>query len=326
MVRGSPPQPEGVRGYAVGCAGLTKDYGAGHGVFDLDLAVRTGEVFGFIGPNGAGKTTTIRLLMDLIRPDRGSATLLGMDSRRDSVAIKRRVGYLPGELIAFPGVSAGYVVGLLAGLRGGVDPERISALADRFDLDLGRRYETLSHGNKQKVGLIQAFMHRPDLVILDEPTLGLDPLMQREFRNLLREAAADGATVFLSSHVLSEVEQVCDRIALIRAGRLRRVGSLNELRDLRIHRLEAVFHGRLRTEDLARLPGVTEARVEDQLLTCAVHGSVAPLLDVLSAADVVELDSHEMSLEEVFLGELDQPAASAGPAAGRQPAEPATGR
>ena len=311
---------------AVACAGLTKDYGSGHGVFDLDLTVRRGETFGFIGPNGAGKTTTIRLLMDLIRPDRGTATLLGMDSRRDSLAVKRRVGYLPGELVLFPGVTAGYVIGLLAGLRGGVDPARITALAERFDLDLGRRYETLSHGNKQKVGLVQAFMHRPDLVILDEPTLGLDPLMQREFRHLVQESVTDGATVFLSSHVLSEVEAICDRIGLIRAGRLERVGSLNELRALRIHRVEALFTGRLTAADLAHVPGVTDSRVDDHLLTCAVQGSVAPLLDVLSSAQVVELDSHEMSLEEVFLGELDQAAPPAQPPAGQQPSQPAARR
>lgn len=261
---------------AATCAGLTKDYGSGHGVFNLDLVVRQGEAFGFIGPNGAGKTTTIRLLMDLIRPDAGTASVLGMDSRRDSVAVKRRVGYLPGELVSFPGVTAGYVIGLLAGLRGGVDPARITALAQRFDLDLGRRYETLSHGNKQKIELIQAFMHRPDLVILDEPTLGLDPLMQREFRHLVQESVAGGATVFLSSHVLSEVEQICDRIGLIRAGRLERVGSLNELRAKRVHRIEAVFNGRLTAADVAHIPGVTESRIEDgHLLTCAVQGSVA---------------------------------------------------
>jgi ABC-type multidrug transport system ATPase subunit len=292
---------------AIACSGLTKDYRNGHGVFDLDLLVGRGEAFGFIGPNGAGKTTTIRLLMDLIRPDRGRAVLLGLDSRRGSLAIKRRVGFLPGELVQFPGVTAGYLVGLLAGLRGGVDPARITSLAERLDLDLGRRYEDLSHGNKQKVALIQAFMHRPDLLILDEPTLGLDPLIQREFRHLVQEAVAHGATVFLSSHVLSEVELICDRIALIRDGRIHRVGSLNELREMRIHRVEAVFTGRLDPTDLVGLPGVSEPTVDDHHFTCAVHGSVAPLLHALSGAQVVELDSHELSLEEVFLGEFDQP-------------------
>jgi ABC-2 type transport system ATP-binding protein len=291
---------------AVVCTGLTKDYGAGHGVFDLELTVHRGETFGFIGPNGAGKTTTIRLLMDLIRADRGTATLFGLDSRRDSVEIKRRVGFLPGELVQFPGVSAAYVIGLLAGLRGGVDPDRITTLADRLDLDLGRRYDQLSHGNKQKVGLIQAFMHRPELVVLDEPTLGLDPLIQREFRELVAESVRDGATVFLSSHVLSEVELICDRIGLIRAGRLDRVGSLNELRQLRIHRVEAVIDGTVDPAALARVPGVSDPTVTDHHVTCAVQGRVAPLLHLLSTADVLELDSHELSLEEVFLGEFDQ--------------------
>ena len=238
---------------AVVCSKLTRDYGAGHGIFDLDLEVKRGETFGFIGPNGAGRSTTIRLLMDLIRPDRGTATLLGMDSRADSLPIKAKVGYLPGELMHWPRVSAGYVIGMLAGLHGGVDEDRIHTLADRLHLDLGRRFEDLSHGNKQKVGLIQTFMHEPELLILDEPTLGLDPLVQREFRHLLREAVAGGATVFLSSHVLSEVELVCDRIALIRDGRLLKVGSLNELRALRIHQVDAVFNGTL---DLTKLEGV----------------------------------------------------------------------
>ncbi len=227
---------------AVVCTDLTKDYGGGHGVFNLDLSVQQGETFGFIGPNGAGKTTRIRLLMDLIRPDRGAASLLGMDARRDSLAIKRKVGYLPGELVRFPGVSAGYVIGLLAGLRGCVDPARIAELAERFELDLGRRYEDLSHGNKQKVGL-----------------------------------------------------------------RLRRVGTLNDLRALRIHHIEAVFNGQVTAAELGRVPGVTDPRVDDHHLSCAVQGSVGPLLRALSAAAVVELDSHELSLEEVFLGEFEQP-------------------
>ena len=292
---------------AINCSGLTKDYGQGHGIFDLDLTVRRGGTFGFIGPNGAGKTTTIRLLMDLIRPTRGRAEVLGLDAARDSLAIKRRVGYLPGELAQFPGVTAGYVVGMLAGLRGGVAPERISALAERFEIDLGRKYDTLSHGNKQKVGLIQAFMHEPELLILDEPTIGLDPLMQREFHLLVQESAARGATVFLSSHVLSEVELICDQIGLIRDGRLLRVGSLADFRSLRIHHVEAVFTGRLTATDLAHIPGVTEPKVEDHLATCAVRGSVAPLLASLSVAGVTELDSHELSLEEVFLAEFAGP-------------------
>jgi ABC-2 type transport system ATP-binding protein len=290
---------------AIRTNGLTKDYGLGHGVFDLDLDVRRGEVFGFIGPNGAGKTTTIRLLMDLIRPDRGTAEVLGLDSRRDSLEIKRRVGYLPGELPRFPSVTAGHVIGLLAGLRGGVDPVRIEALAGRLELDLGRRYEDLSHGNKQKVGLVQAFMHEPELLVLDEPTLGLDPLMQREFRDLLVESADRGATVLLSSHVLAEVELVCDRMGLIREGRLLRVGSLEELRDVRAHRVEAIIRRPGDVAELAGLHGVSEPRVDGDRVECTVHGEVGSLLRWLCAHDVVELDSRELSLEEVFLSAFE---------------------
>ena len=297
---------------AIECRAITKNYGSGRGVFDLDLEVRRGEVFGFIGPNGAGKTTTIRLLMDLVRPDSGAIRIVGLDAHHDSLAIKRRVGYLPGELAQFPGVRAAYVVGLLAGLRGDVKPERITALAKRFDIDLRRKYDELSHGNKQKVALIQAFMHEPDVLILDEPTLGLDPVMQREFRMLVRESAAAGATVFLSSHVLSEVEQICDRVALISSGRLLRVGSLNELRAVRAHRIEARFGGELRAEEVATLPGISAAAVDDHHFTCTVQGPIAPLLQRLEKAGIVELDSHEMTLEEVFFAHIreHEPAAA----------------
>lgn len=295
--------PADLTGPVIVCSNLTKDYGSGHGVFDLDLSVEPAEVFGFIGPNGAGKSTTIRLLMDLIRADRGWATLLGLDSHRDALALKRSIGYLPGELPQFPGVRAGQVISLLANLRGGCDWRRIRELADRFELDLGRKYQELSHGNKQKVGLVQAFMHTPELLILDEPTIGLDPLMQREFRSLVKESAAAGATVLLSSHVLAEVQLACDRIGLIRTGRLLKVGTLEELRTVRTHRLEAILTGTIDVQALARLPGVTEARMDGDRVSCNVHGSVGPVLTMLAAADTVELDSTELSLEEVFLAE-----------------------
>jgi ABC-2 type transport system ATP-binding protein len=290
---------------AIECSRLTKDYRGGRGVFDLDLKVSRGEVFGFVGPNGAGKTTTIRLLMDLIRPDRGAARIFGLDACSDSLEVKRLVGYLPGELARFPGATGGYVIRLLAGLRRNVDMDRVSTLADRLDLDLGLRYEDLSHGNKQKVGLIQAFMHQPDLLILDEPTLGLDPLMQRRFRQLVEDSVADGATVFLSSHVLSEVEQICDRIGLIRGGRLIRVGTLEELREMRVHRVDAIYQGTVRSSDLGCIPGVTDVQLDDHHLACSIRGPVSPLLHVLIAAGVVEIDSRELSLEEIFLSEFE---------------------
>lgn len=290
---------------AIECRAVTKDYGSGHGVFDLDLTVPRGEVYGFIGANGAGKTTTMRLIMDLIRPDAGQVTVLGLDARRDGLELKRRIGYLPGELPQWPGVTAAHVVGLLAGLRGGVLEASIQSLATRLQLDLSRRFADLSHGNKQKVGLLCAFMHEPELLILDEPTLGLDPLMQREARTLVEEAAARGATCLLSSHVLAEVELVCDRIGLIRDGRLVREGTLSELRQLRAHRVAAVVPGAPPIDSLSAVEGVADAAVQDEHYSCTVHGSIAPLVRWLADHGVSELDSRELSLEEVFLAEYE---------------------
>jgi ABC-2 type transport system ATP-binding protein len=291
---------------AVRAQGLTKDYGSGQGVFDLDLEVRPGEVFGFIGPNGAGKTTTIRLLMDLIRPDRGSAHVLGLDCRHDSVEVKRVTGYVPGEMPQFPGFTGGRIIELLANLRGGVDLTRVQRLADRLQLDLARQYRDYSHGNKQKVLLVQAFMHEPKLLVLDEPTLGLDPVVQLEFRQVVREAVSGGATVFLSSHVLSEVEKGCDRIAIIAGGRLRRVGTMDELRQMRVHVVDASVERDIEPAALSRIAGVSDVVVEDHRVQCRVQGRIAPLLDALEPAGVVELDSQELSLEEVFLAEYAQ--------------------
>lgn len=289
---------------AITCRGLTKDFGDGHGVFDLDLDVHRGEVFGFVGPNGAGKTTTLRLLMDLIRPTRGTASILGLDVHQDAIECKRRIGYLAGELPQFPRMRAEHVVELMANLRGGVDRARVGSLAERLQLDLSRNYEELSHGNKQKVALVLAFMHRPELLLLDEPTLGLDPLMQQEFRRLLQEAVADGATVLLSSHGLGEVESTCDRICLIRAGHALRVGTMAELRQVRVHRVEAIVPGGTDITSLSGVPGVTNPALQGARLNCSVHGSVGPLVRWLAAAGVEELDIREMSLEEVFLVEF----------------------
>jgi ABC-2 type transport system ATP-binding protein len=216
---------------AIRTTGLSKDYGSHRGLFDLELQVAPQEVFGYLGPNGSGKTTTIRLLMGMIRPTAGSAYVFGLDCIRESVEVKRRVGYLPGDVPQFGGLRGGEVVAYFGGMRGGLDQRVVRRLAERFDLDLSRRFREYSSGNKQKLAILLAFMHRPDLLILDEPTSGLDPLNQQEFYALLREARDDGATVFLSSHVLSEVQRVCDRVGIVRAGTLVRVAQLDELRD-----------------------------------------------------------------------------------------------
>jgi len=226
---------------AIRTSKLSKDYGAGRGLFDLDLEVSPQEIFGYLGPNGAGKTTTIRLLMDMIRPTAGAAYIFGLDCRRDSVAVKRRGGYLPGDLPQFGSLRGREVVAYLGGMRGGVDSKAVRALAERFDLDLSRRFREYSSGNKKKLAIVLTFMHRPDLLILDEPTGGLDPLNQQQFYELLHETRAGGATVFLSSHVLSEVEHVCDRVGILRAGRLVRVAKLDELRAAGETSLEEIF-------------------------------------------------------------------------------------
>jgi ABC-2 type transport system ATP-binding protein len=287
---------------------LTKDYGQHRGIFDLNLEVDEGEAFGFIGPNGAGKTTTLRLLMDLIRPDRGRASILGMDTQRDGVKIRRLTGYLPGESPEYPNHTGERIIDLLAHLRGGVDPKRVTDLAKRFELDLHRKYRTYSHGNKQKVWLIQAFMHDPQLLFLDEPTTGLDPLMQQTFRELIKEARERGATIFLSSHVLPEVQEICDRIGVVHDGSLRQVGTMEELRISHVHRVDATVSTALDAARLTKIPGVASVIISDHHLQCTVTGTMEPLLQMLLPAGVVTLDSTEMSLEEIFLAQYGQPA------------------
>src|SRR3974390_3093795 len=205
---------------AIATSGLTKDFGSGRGLFGLDLEIRQGEVFGFLGPNGAGKSTTLRLLLDLIRPTAGSARVLGLDTVRDALAIRRRVGFLPGDLALYPKLTGRVVLDYFARLGGGGDPRVRDSLAERFDADLDRPVHQLSTGNRQKLGLVQAFMHEPELLILDEPIAGLDPLVQQSFHALLAEVSAEGRTVFLSSHTLSEVERVTHRLAILRQGRV----------------------------------------------------------------------------------------------------------
>src|SRR6185295_310796 len=227
----------------VDVVGLTKHYGRKRGVIDLSFHVVEGEVFGFLGPNGAGKTTTMRLLMALLFPDSGTARIAGLDCWQRSVDVKRLLGYLPGELAFDPNLTGGQILAYYANLRGGVDRAYLERLVSRLDLDVSRRFRHYSHGNKQKVGLIQAFMHRPRLLILDEPTSGLDPLNQHEFDLMVAEVRGDGRTVVLSSHILSEVESVCERVGIIREGRLVRVGGVAKLKNVRRHEVDLTFAG-----------------------------------------------------------------------------------
>jgi ABC-2 type transport system ATP-binding protein len=285
---------------AIETVDLTKDYGAGRGLFALNLSVAKGEAFGYLGPNGAGKTTTIRLLMDMIRPTRGGASIFGLDCRQHATEVKHLVGYLPGELPQFGGLRGSEVVTYLGGIRGGLDRRLVADIAERFDLDLGRRFREYSRGNKQKLAIVLALMHRPQLLILDEPTAGLDPLNQQAFYELVREARQDGATVFLSSHVLSEVEHVCDRVGIIRAGRLVQATGLDELHRVRVHRVEVEFDGEP-PPGLEQVTGVEDVRVDGNRVTCTVRGGFEPFMKAISGAGVASLVSHEPSLEDVFL-------------------------
>jgi len=288
---------------AIQTSKLSKDYGLGRGLFDLDLTVSPQEVFGFLGPNGAGKSTAIRCLMGMIRPTFGSAHIFGLDCLRDSVAVKRKVGYMPGDMPQFGSLRGREIVAYLGGLRTTVDPTLVRKIAERFDLDLGRRFREYSSGNKKKLGIVLAFMHKPDLLILDEPTGGLDPLNQQEFYRLVNETRDAGATIFLSSHILSEVEHVCDRVGIIRSGRLVKVAELDEIHRIRVHRIELEFAPGTDVPDAAirSAAGVEDLVVEDNKVTCTVKGAFDPLLKALSGATVTNLVSHEPSLEELFL-------------------------
>lgn len=288
---------------AIRTSKLSKDYGLGRGLFDLDLEVSPQEVFGYLGPNGAGKSTTIRCLMGLIRPTLGSAHIFGLDCQRDSVAVKRKVGYMPGDMPQWGSMRGKEVVAYLGGMRGGADPKIVRNIAERFELDLGRRFREYSSGNKKKLGIVLAFMQRPDLLILDEPTGGLDPLNQQEFYKLLRESRDAGATTFLSSHILSEVEHVCDRVGIIRSGRLVKVADLDEIHSIRLHRLELEFSPDTVVPEAAirSAAGVEEVVVSDHTVTCTVRGTFDPLLKALDGTSVTNLVSHEPSLEEIFL-------------------------
>ncbi|MEW2442447.1 ABC transporter ATP-binding protein [Micromonospora marina] len=280
---------------------LTKTYGRRRGLRDLDLSVAKGEVFGYLGPNGAGKSTTIRVLLDLIRPTSGRALVFGHDPRRDAVALHRRIGYLAGEFVVNPRQRVGECLTFLAELRGGVPKARIGELAGRLELDLTARIKTLSKGNRQKIGLVQAFMHRPELLILDEPTSGLDPLVQQTFLDLVREARADGQTVFMSSHIMSEVEAVADRVGIIRDGRLVALDTVARLRDRSVHEFQVTFAEPVDETALAALPEVTGLTIDGPTARFRLAGSPDRLIRVLAQSRVASLRATEPDLEQLFL-------------------------
>ena len=258
-------------------------------------------MFGFLGPNGAGKTTTIRLLLDLIRPTSGTLSVFGLDSRRDSLAIRRRVGYVPGDLRLYDRLTGRELLTFFANLRGLDGLGDVASLAERLDLELDRPLRSLSTGNRQKTGLVQAFMHRPELLVLDEPTTGLDPLVQQTFHELVRETAADGRTVFLSSHVLAEVQELADRVAVLREGRVELVESVEALRARASRRLEATFAAPPPPGAFADVSGAHELERRGDVVAFALDGSVDPLVKALARFDVVALDVREADLEDIFL-------------------------
>ena len=288
---------------------LTKSYGSHRGIVEVDLVVEQGEVFGFLGPNGAGKTTAIRVLLDLIRPTSGRAFVFGIETSVDPVAIHRRIGYLPGEFALYDRLTGGQTLTYFGNLRGGVDPAYQASLIERFDLDPSRRYREYSKGNKQKVGLVVALQHRPELLVLDEPTSGLDPLVQQTFFAVLRESVADGRTVFLSSHVLSEAEKTCDRVAIIRDGRIVMVDRVDALRDLAAHQVELRFTGPVPTEEFERIPGVSGVTAEDHVLRMHVAGPIGPVVKAAARYELADFVSREPSLEETFLAQYGREAA-----------------
>ena len=282
---------------------LSKSYGVHRGIIDVDLTVNAGEVFGFLGPNGAGKTTTIRILLDLIRPTSGVARVFGIKSSDDPVAIHRRIGYLPGEFNLYDRLTGSDTIEYFANLRGGLDRAYAATLIERLGLDPSRRFREYSKGNKQKVGLVCALQHRPELLILDEPTAGLDPLVQQVFNELLFEAKAEGRTVFLSSHIISEVERTCDRVAIIRDGQIVRQDTVDSLRELAAHEVELRFASVVDPAPYEAIPGVSNLAVEGRALRMLVTGPVAPVVQLAARADLVDFVSREPSLEEVFLAE-----------------------
>ena len=290
---------------AIRTEGLSKTFGRTEALTSLSLEVPEREVIGYLGPNGAGKTTTIRLLLGLIRASAGRAEIFGVDCQRRPVEAHRRIAYVPGEANLWPSLTGAETLHLLGRVQGEVDDSYREVLIDRFQLDPTKRVREYSKGNRQKLILVAGLMSRADLLLLDEPTSGLDPLMEQAFRHCVHEARERGQTVFLSSHILSEVEALCDRVAILRSGRLVEVGTLQSMRHLSALSVEAEFD--TAPPDLSAVDGVTGVDVQGNRVRCQVRGSIEPLLGVLAKAGVRHLLSREPSLEELFLAHYGAP-------------------
>jgi ABC-2 type transport system ATP-binding protein len=282
---------------------LTKSYGRSRGIIDVTFDIQEGEVFGFLGPNGAGKTTTMRTLMGLLHANTGSASIGGMDCWHQATEVKKLVGYLPGEFAFDPGMRGAQILEYLGHLRGGVDQAYLRQLVERLGLDPSKRFREYSHGNKQKVGLVQAFMHKPRLLILDEPTSGLDPLNQQEFYRMVAEVRADGRTIFLSSHILPEVEHTCDRVAIIREGRLVKIDHVSSLKEMHRYDVEITFAGLASVEWFKNVVAVANVArgADEHTLQLSVQGALTEIIHIASQHDATNITTHEPTLEEVFL-------------------------
>ena len=310
-----------VNDVAIKVRALVKRYGSFIALHGIDLDVSRGEVFGFIGPNGAGKTTLIRTMLDLIRPSKGEIRVFGLDSRRDARQVHARTGYVPGELGLWEKLTARQVLLHLAGLRSGDGGDRIEGLAERLRLPLDRPIRELSKGNKEKVGLVQALMHEPDLLVLDEPTGGLDPLIQHEVFAIIDEAKARGATVFFSSHYLSEVERIADRVGIVREGRMVAIDTVAGLKRRAPRRIEVTLRDPVDPARFEGIQGVREAHASDGRLTLVVTGAMNDIVKALATHQVETLSTPEPELEEIFLGLYrDQPADAAAEQSGGEDA------
>tara|TARA_Y100000590_G_scaffold116318_1_gene132788 strand:+ start:23336 stop:24229 length:894 start_codon:yes stop_codon:yes gene_type:complete len=280
---------------------LTKYYGKHRGVIDLDMSVKKGEIFGYLGPNGAGKTTTMRMLLDFIRPTSGTSTIFGLDTKENSLALRHRIGYLPTAPALYGDITGKQFFEYCANLKGGCDWDYVRELIQRMECDIDRPIDTLSHGNKQKLAIVRALMHRPELVILDEPTTGLDPLIQNEFEKILRETTEQGNSVIFSSHILSEVEELCDRVAIIREGTLVAVEQIADLKSKQVRRIEMSFGNNIRSELFEGIDGVKNIIINENKLKCDIVGSLDSLVKVVATQHILDIRTEEPALEDIFL-------------------------